>query len=101
MAKLLKNLYGHAESGKRWQRHLQKQLKEMGGIESSSSAYPSTWMFSAGEGDSRNIVLNIHVDDRPLSGLSECHAAFWHRLRQKVNLEEEVYVQEVRQAVGS
>ena len=44
VVKLLKSLYGHPESRKRLQRHLEKQLKEIGGIE--SSAYPSTWMLA-------------------------------------------------------
>ena len=88
VVKLEKSLYGHPESGKRWQDHLTVQLKKLGGRE--LPAYPSTWIFNIG---SQKLVLNVYVDDLTLSGPVELHSQFWHRLRALVKLEPEVFVQ--------
>ena len=46
VVKLGKSLYGHPESGKRWQDHVTAQLKRLGGRE--MPAYPSSWVFGIG-----------------------------------------------------
>ena len=88
VVKLEKSLYGHPESGKRWQDHLTAQLKRLGGRE--MPAYPSSWVFDIG---SQKLVLNVYVDDLTLSGPVELHSQFWHKLRSLVKLEPEVFVQ--------
>ena len=87
VVQLQKSLYGHPESGKRWQDHLTAQLKKLGGQESSS--YPSSWVFGSG---AQKLILNVYVDDLTLSGPVDLHAPFWHSLRQLVKLDPEVFV---------
>ena len=89
VVKLEKSLYGHPESGKRWQDHLTAQLKRLGGRE--IPEYPSSWVFNVGS--SQKLVLNVYVDDLTLSGPVELHSQFWHKLRGLVKLEPEVFVQ--------
>ena len=76
VVQLRKSLYGHPESGKRWQDPLTAQLKKLGGRE--SAAYPSSWVFGTG---AQTLALNVYVNDLTLSGPVELHAPFWHSLR--------------------
>ena len=87
VVQLRKSLYGHPESGRRWQNHLWEQLRKIGGRE--SPAYPSTWIFGTGP---QTLVLNVYVDDLTLSGPVELHASFWNKLRGLVKLDPEIFV---------
>ena len=88
VVRLLKSLYGHPESGRRWQQFLERHLRELGGKE--CPEYPSNWLFHL---NGKTLILNIYVDDLTLSGPAELHQQFWHSLRARVKLDPEVYVE--------
>ena len=88
VVRLLKSLYGHPESGRRWQQFLERHLRELGGTE--CPEYPSNCIFNL---NGKTLILNIYVDDLTLSGPAELHQQFWHSLRARVKLDPEVYVE--------
>ncbi|CAE7871414.1 unnamed protein product, partial [Symbiodinium necroappetens] len=88
VVQLRKSLYGHPESGRRWQLFLERHLRELCGTE--CPEYPSNWIFRQ---NGKTLILNVYVDDLTLSGPTELHQQFWHELRSRVKLDPEVYVE--------
>ena len=81
---LRKALYGHPESGGHWERHLTKAIRAIGGQPVPN--HPSTFWIPESK-----LLLTVYVDDLLLSGPSEAHDAFWHKLRHgpiPVNIED-------------
>ena len=88
MVLLVKSLYGHPEAGAHWERHLEGIIRNMGG--EPVPEFPSSYFFP-----SSKLLLTVYVDDFTLSGPAGNHAAFWERLRQDVELEQETGLERI------
>ena len=86
-------LYGHPQSGKLWQAHLEKQLIEMKRVPLES--YPSNFVFRRGKNDEHTLILNVCVDDLTLAGFTkEIQQEFWKELQRRVKVEPEEFISE-------
>ena len=91
--KLIKSLYGHPQSGKLWQAHLERQLIDMKGIP--LETYPSNFVFKRRKNDEHTLILSIYVDDLTLAGgTKEIQQEFWKELQQRAKVEPEEFISE-------
>ena len=91
--RLVKSLYGHPQSGNLWQKFLEKQLTEIGGVPLES--YPSNFVFRRGQNQEHTLILNIYVDDLTLAGgTKEIQRQFWDEIKLRVKIDPEEFIDE-------
>ena len=85
MIRLIKTLYGHPESGAHWEKHFETILKDPNNEFNAGNVvdHPSTYWIPK-----EKLLLTVYVDDLLLAGPKDAHAAFWDKLRTKVEIDD-------------
>ena len=80
MARLVKALYGHPDSGTFWERHCDRELTKAGftPIENWPSCY---WH------KTYNCLLTVYVDDFKLAGPEQNMETVWQSIRERIAMD--------------